>query len=159
MKQKFLIGTTEYELDTTRRGDQILIEIEGVQHKLRLISAENNTLLLEHNGRLLRVAGSRKGDNRQVWVNGQTVSYRKVSENSAENEAPIGSLSASIPAVVAEVLVKVGDTVSAGDKLILLESMKMIIPIHAPADGTISTISCEVGQSVQPGVPLLHVES
>jgi 3-methylcrotonyl-CoA carboxylase alpha subunit len=69
-----------------------------------------------------------------------------------------GSLSASIPAVVAEVLVSVGETVAAGDKLILLESMKMVIPIQAPYDGAVTKINCTAGESVQAGVPLIEIE-
>lgn len=52
----------------------------------------------------------------------------------------------------------VGDTVEAGDKLILLESMKMVIPIHAPHDGRVAKILCAPGDSVAAGVPLLEIE-
>ena len=159
MKQLIDIDGKEIELDAARQGDKIVVQVAEQQYILRLISAENNTLLLEHNGRLLRVAGTRSGDNRQLAVNGRTVRYRRVESNSAENASPSGSLSATIPAVVAEILVSIGDTVAAGDKLILLESMKMIIPIQAPNNGIVQTISCEVGQSVQPGIPLLTVEA
>ena len=44
---------------------------------------------------------------------------------------------------------------TAGDRLILLESMKMIIPIVAPADGVVQAIHCVAGDSVAPGVPLI----
>ena len=57
-----------------------------------------------------------------------------------------------------DVLVAVGDKVSAGEKLILLESMKMVIPIVATQDGVVQAIKCENGESVQPGVPLIEIE-
>jgi urea carboxylase len=52
-------------------------------------------------------------------------------------------------------LVAVGDQVRAGDKLVLLESMKMILPIQAPYDGAVTAINCAPGEAVQPGVPLI----
>ena len=68
------------------------------------------------------------------------------------------TLSASIPAVVSEILVKAGQEVKIGDKLILLESMKMILPIQAPWAGTVTAINCVPGQAVQPGVQLVEIE-
>jgi biotin carboxyl carrier protein len=68
------------------------------------------------------------------------------------------SLSATIPAVVSEILVNVGDQVTSGDKLILLESMKMIMPIVAPCDGLVVAINCEPGEAVQTGVQLVEID-
>jgi urea carboxylase len=52
----------------------------------------------------------------------------------------------------------VGNKVTAGENLILLESMKMILPIKAPYDGVIESINCSPGEAVQPGVQLLNIE-
>ena len=60
--------------------------------------------------------------------------------------------------MVTEVLVNVGDTVSADDKLILLESMKMVIPIQAPHAGIVRQLNCAVGDAVQPGTPLIELD-
>ena len=68
------------------------------------------------------------------------------------------SLAATIPAVVSQILVNEGDSVNEGETLILLESMKMVIPIQAPHDGTVTGIHCTPGEAVEPGVPLLTVE-
>jgi biotin carboxyl carrier protein len=46
---------------------------------------------------------------------------------------------------------QVGDTVQAGDALIILEAMKMELPIEAPVEGTVAEIHCKVGQSVAEG--------
>ncbi len=49
------------------------------------------------------------------------------------------------------VLVSPGDTVAAGDALVILESMKMEIPVESPVDGTISEVRVEEGGVVQEG--------
>jgi biotin carboxyl carrier protein len=76
----------------------------------------------------------------------------------AQSDVGPASLSASIPAVVSEILVEIGDEVKKGDKLILLESMKMILAIQAPYDGTVQAIFCAQGEAVQPGIRLIGVE-
>ena len=70
-----------------------------------------------------------------------------------------GSLASAIPAVVSQLLVAPGDVVAAGDKLILLESMKMVIPILAPHAGRVSRVHCAPGDSVPAGVALLEIEA
>jgi biotin carboxyl carrier protein len=68
-----------------------------------------------------------------------------------------GALAAPMPATVSKVLVAVGQEVAAGDTLLLLEAMKMEMPIKAPHAGRIAAIQCQVGELVQPGVPLIEV--
>ena len=50
-----------------------------------------------------------------------------------------------------KVVVKAGDQVSAGDTLVILESMKMEIPVEAPQDGTVQKVAVEEGGVVQEG--------
>ncbi|HEX2266657.1 MAG TPA: biotin/lipoyl-binding carrier protein, partial [Actinomycetota bacterium] len=47
---------------------------------------------------------------------------------------------AEMVANVWRVLVSPGDTVSAGDALVILESMKMEIPVESPVDGTVAEV-------------------
>jgi acetyl-CoA carboxylase biotin carboxylase subunit len=68
------------------------------------------------------------------------------------------ALSSPMPATVAAVEVKTGDQVAAGDLLLMLEAMKMELPIRAPRDGRVKSIACKPGELVQPGVPLLEIE-
>ena len=68
------------------------------------------------------------------------------------------ALAAPMPSTVAAVNVKPGDQVSEGDVLIMLEAMKMELPITAPRAGRVKTIACRPGEQVQPGAPLLELE-
>ena len=45
-----------------------------------------------------------------------------------------------------------------GDVVVLLEAMKMELPIRADTDGTVASVSCKPGDLVQPGVPLVEIE-
>jgi acetyl-CoA carboxylase biotin carboxyl carrier protein len=57
-----------------------------------------------------------------------------------------------------KVVAKPGDAVSAGDPLVILESMKMEIPVEAPADGTVKEVRVQEGGVVQEGDVIAVIE-
>lgn len=158
MKAKLRINGEERDIDIIRQGDQLRITIDGVTSECRLVHSDGALFVLEHDNRRLRAAGLANGDKRYLWHNGHIFSYERVqAAGRGTADDAQGSLSASIPAVVTQVLVQIGQRVAAGDKLILLESMKMMIPIVAPDDGVVTALNCAAGDAVQPGVPLIEV--
>lgn len=60
-------------------------------------------------------------------------------------------VTASVPGKAFKIEVKEGQAVKAGDTIVILESMKMEIPVVAPQDGVIATIDVTVGDSVENG--------
>jgi acetyl-CoA carboxylase biotin carboxyl carrier protein len=58
---------------------------------------------------------------------------------------------AHITGTVWKIEKKVGDEVKAGDVLIILESMKMEMPVEAPEDGKLAEIRCKETQPVSEG--------
>jgi len=58
---------------------------------------------------------------------------------------------AHITGVVFQIAAKAGERVAAGDPVIVLESMKMEIPVEAPCAGTVREITVAEGQTVQDG--------
>jgi len=65
---------------------------------------------------------------------------------------------AHITGTVWKIEVKVGDDVTDGDTLVILESMKMEMPVEAEDDGKVAEIRCEEGQSVSEGDVLVVLE-
>lgn len=158
MKFKLQIDDREHAFETVKQGDHVRVKIDGGDPvELTIVEQSDELTIAKVGNRLLRFASHKKGDQRQLWLNGQTHHYARVQARGAGRTAAAGSLSASIPAVVTDILVSVGDEVTAGQKLILLESMKMVIPIQAPADGTVAAIHCSAGESVQPSVALVEI--
>jgi acetyl-CoA carboxylase biotin carboxyl carrier protein len=70
----------------------------------------------------------------------------------------VPQIEAFVTGSVWKVECSVGDTVADGDVLVVLESMKMEIPIEAEQDGRVTEILCEEGQAVTEGDPLLVTE-
>ena len=70
----------------------------------------------------------------------------------------MADIEAHITGTVWKIEVAVGDTVSDGDTVVILESMKMEMPVEAEDDGTVAEIKCEEGQSVQEGDVLVVLQ-
>ncbi len=58
-------------------------------------------------------------------------------------------VTASVPGKVLKVVAAAGQAVKAGDSIVILESMKMEIPVVAPQDGTVASIDTTEGASVE----------
>jgi len=67
-------------------------------------------------------------------------------------------IKAHITGVVFEIVARPGDAVQAGDPVVVLESMKMEIPVEAPRAGRVAAILVEAGQTVQEGDVLALLE-
>jgi acetyl-CoA carboxylase biotin carboxyl carrier protein len=67
-------------------------------------------------------------------------------------------VAAHITGTVVRIEKKPGDAVSAGDVLVILESMKMEMPVEATAGGKVKEVRCSPGQAVSEGDVLVVVE-
>ena len=65
---------------------------------------------------------------------------------------------AEMVANVWKIVVAEGDTVASGDPLVILESMKMEIPVESPVDGTVTEVRVQEGGVVQEGDVIAVVE-
>lgn len=105
--------------------------------------------------------------------NGGVVSAPKAVEKSAPAApAPVASapaasaakegnvaVSAPMPGKILAVKAKEGDSVKAGDVLLVLEAMKMENDIVAPQDGVVASINVKVGDSVESGAKLASLNA
>ena len=96
-----------------------------------------------------------------VFVNGEVYRFDVEQTGVRRNRsaAAAGSLTAPMPATVRRIEAKPGQAVRRGDVLIVLEAMKMELPVRAPADGTIARVNCREGELVQPGQELAELQS
>ncbi len=69
-----------------------------------------------------------------------------------------GHVTTSMPGIIVDVLVSVGDKVAAGDPVLVTEAMKMETEIQAPIAGTIKEIHVQKGDSVNPDESLIEIE-
>ena len=68
------------------------------------------------------------------------------------------SINSPMAGTVWKVMKEVGDVVDYGDTILVLESMKMEIPVEADSSGTIQKILVAEGEVVDDGVPLVELK-
>lgn len=71
----------------------------------------------------------------------------------------IVDIPAPMTGTVKELLVSVGDRVSRGQEVAVLESMKMEIPVESPHEGTVTEVAVAVPQRIEEGDLLLRLEA
>lgn len=99
------------------------------------------------------------GDKRWVYLDGCVYELDvEAGGRRRRSSAAHGSLSAPMPATVIRVDVSPGASVHRGDTLVILEAMKMELPIRASSDGRVAAVNCKPGDLVQPGIALIEFE-
>jgi biotin carboxyl carrier protein len=73
----------------------------------------------------------------------------------AHAAAGAGDIASTLGGVVESVLVSVGQAVSQGDKVVIIEAMKMKTPMIAPRAGTVAAIAVKAGEAVEAGQVLV----
>lgn len=98
----------------------------------------------------------------RVWVLVDGEAFECVVERARERRpgatAADNALRAPMPATVVRVLVQLGQAVTQGAVLVVLEAMKMELSLKAPRSGVVSTLACSPGQLVSPDEVLVVVE-
>jgi biotin carboxyl carrier protein len=117
---------------------------------------------VEHDGRTETVYVAGPADDRWVFWNGRVFrgDFRDTDQAPRAAHARAGSkhsLAAPMPATVLKVYVHAGNTVKKGDIVVLLEAMKMELPIRAPGDAVVAAVHCREGELVQADAPLVDL--
>ena len=121
--------------------DDLDVEVDGIRRTVRI------TLAVGPSGEHLHLTGG-----------GTTTTFRVVPRFSVPgSEAPSGGLVAPMPGRVLEIRAAVGDTVTKGQTMLLLEAMKMEHHMTAPFDGTVAEVRVATGDQVDNGSVLLVI--
>ena len=110
-------------------------------------------------GTMRRIAFAVAGRETWVFLDGRT--YLVSSADGARRRSRVDehhALTAPMPATVLAINVAPGQRVERNDVVMLLEAMKMELPIRSPRDGVVKIVGCQVGELVQHGATLLELE-
>ncbi|WP_299493804.1 acetyl/propionyl/methylcrotonyl-CoA carboxylase subunit alpha [uncultured Shewanella sp.] len=120
----------------------------------------NNSSAQSHYTEQLTVLVSHINDDFTLFMNAQSFHYRAIQTQAVEEEDNLSDkLNAPMNGTVVTHLVKLGDTVCAGQGLLVMEAMKMEYTIEAPFDGIVSAFYFEPGELVSDGTQLAEVEA
>lgn len=157
--------TTEFH----GRAGQYEVTFDGVAHSIRIdlspLGARSDAQdRIEIDGISRRFGYVVRDDTISIAAGGEQAQFRIVPRSEqyvSDAHASAGSLNdviAPYPGLITEVLVKPGDTVEAGDALVVMEAMKMIQHLSAQAGGVIKSVYCQAQQTVDAGALLVEFE-
>jgi biotin carboxyl carrier protein len=129
--------------------------------EFRVTEVAAGMMRVEHDGRFETVYVAGPPADRWAFWNG-TVFRADLTPQQAPSRGRRGAhaaqpLSAPMPATVIQVLIRVGDTVRKGDTVVLLEAMKMELPVRAPADAVVRAVRCRDGELVDADAVLVEL--
>jgi biotin carboxyl carrier protein len=122
---------------------------------------------VRHDGRNEIVYAAGPDDDRWVFWNGQVYrgDFRNRPDSAGGNRTHAradkgrhpSSIAAPMPARVIRIVASPGAHVRRGDTLLVLEAMKMELPLRAPGDGIVTAIHCQEGELVQADAVLMDL--
>jgi 3-methylcrotonyl-CoA carboxylase alpha subunit len=154
----FVADATEYPLRLRRSGTNWRVAI-GDRVLTCTASRETNGLLaLELNGILQHVPAERVGEKIVIRWSGATWRLALPDTTAAAELADIAGtgLLAPIPGQVTAVNAVAGQPVRRGEVLVVLEAMKTVFRLSAPADAVVAEIACRPGDAVEEGQVLIR---
>lgn len=119
--------------------------------------------VLRHQQSVIPCHWLREATRLELWLEGR-VYHLEVPDNTPQRGnaqgggAVSGDIKSPMPGSILQVLVKEGDSISAGDALIIMESMKMEMTLSAPADATVKSIHCKPAELTELGQLLVALD-
>ena len=166
MKYVVMVGDTEIEVDLD--GD--VVSADGSSSIAHLNEVEGTPVRMVTIGDEVHRVVARRGATRgryTLWLDGfryevealdeRTRAIRALSGAGRETTGP-APLMAPMPGMIVRIAVAVGDTVQAGQGLIVMEAMKMENELRAASAGTVKAILAREGTAVEKGALLLELE-
>ena len=154
------VGDVEHDIGYRRRRDGSFAVEGGQVAIVHRWSPDDLDVEVDGIRRTVRItlAAGPFGDHLHLTGGGTTTTFRVVPRFSVPgSEAPSGGLVAPMPGRVLEIRAAVGDTVTKGQTMLLLEAMKMEHHMTAPFDGTVTEVRVATGDQVDNGSVLLVI--
>lgn len=154
------VGRNEYIVEIL--NNWVLVNGQRFDYKLSELN-KNGLYLLQEGTRKLEML-LRPQDRNNVAVSVENhhvlVQVEQGTANKSRASAAVGEgmIQAPMPGVVVQTCVEVGQMVSKGQVVLLLESMKMQMEIRSPLAGKVAKINVKDGIKVEKGAPLVQIE-
>jgi len=167
MTKRIIISEKEF-LVAFSNAEQTEGTVNGKQFELNLTRLSENRLHVIRQAKSYEIEFLPNAEgSRQIRVNGNIYSievkgkFDDLLKKLGMQNGSAGKVSlvkAPMPGLVLQIAVKVGNTVKKGDRLLLLEAMKMENVIKSPTDGTIASIEIEEGKTVDKNEVMVRFE-
>ncbi len=154
-------GGVRHALTVARAGDSHIVEGAGeaIHARLRCVDAAEHRVGGNIDGAPTAAVVISGPDRIEVRIAGETHAFATVPPRAAASAAASdGRIAAPMPGRVLTLGVKPGQRVEAGERLLVLEAMKMEHRLVAPAPATVRAVHVAEGDQVAEGAPLVELE-
>ena len=155
MKKQFVVDDEIVDVDVVEETPSfVLFKFNGEEYSVNLGRRDDVMMVLNHKGKNRKVITSEA----QFVVDGHefTIESGKKSRNKSKGNVQ-GHMNSPMPGKILKIFVKVGDTVTAGTPILVMEAMKMEHTIKASGDGVIEKLFFKEGDQVTGGVELVKL--
>ncbi len=133
--------------------------INGNNYDSEILKVEDNTIKLEVNGTKYKVELKKKMIERKTPVLvRQKVQNTNEMKESPDRQSSVNEVKAPLPGTIISIAVKENEKIKIGDKLLVMEAMKMENNILAEKTGIVKNIKITVGDSVLQNDILLEIQ-
>ena len=150
-KTEVLQGHTPVEFNVTMHGETYHIQVTGGGHK----TLNRRPLYVSVDGVPEEIIVETLQELETTSAGGTSNAAAGGSKHPRAH-AP-GHVTTSMPGTIVEVLVKMGDSVKAGDPVLVTEAMKMETEVQAPISGKVTAVNVKKGDSVNPDEALIEI--
>jgi acetyl/propionyl-CoA carboxylase alpha subunit len=162
LQYTYRVAEDEYTVEVQRGPDGWSVTVgENERAEFTAEPLGDGHWLLRSEGRQIHAFTASRGDQRFVFCGGHVTCLRLPDPDAGGQETSAGGgphIVAAMPGKVVKILVEVDVAVTAGDPVIVMESMKMETEVAAPVDGRIAIVHVAEGQTVAQNDPLIDVE-
>ena len=153
------LRVTDGRREWTATVDGSVVTVEGVEGAFTLTQRADGRWAIEHQGHTSVAVAVRAPEGVWIGIDGSSSQWQaRPASARARHGAVDDELRAPMSATVIRVLVSEGQKVSEGDTLVVVEAMKMEMPLRAPRPATVKAIKCREGELVQAAAILVELE-
>lgn len=159
MQFQFLHNEALISLQVEPDGDGWRVRLpDGTEHRFTATRTADDVLRISTGERTFSAPVAQTGRGMEVALGGEVYLFQPGMRRGGRRRARTpGALTAPMAGIVADVLVAVGQTVTAYQPLAAVEAMKVYATVEAPAAGTVTAVHVQKGQRVEQGAPVVDV--
>lgn len=162
MKLNAELNNEKYEIEIKRDGERVYARVDDREYDLEASEVEPNVFLLKHENKIFQVYAAPNGivniGNHQLEITLTDPKRLRGSGAGAALADGIVEIKTAMPGKLVRVLVSVGDAVTHGDGILVVEAMKMQNEMKSPKDGVVKEIRFAEGATVNAGDVLAIIE-
>ena len=139
--------------------DGSVVTIEGVEGAFTLTARPDGKWAIEHAGHANTAVTARASDGVWIGVDGAGALWQAQPASSRARHAAVDDdVRSPMSATVVRVMVAAGNRVAEGDIMVVVEAMKMEMPLRAPRAAVVRVVHCREGELVQSASVLVELE-